>query len=149
MKLTTKGRSKDICDFRVGDTAEISWLVTDKEIAAFAELSGDHNPLHIDKSFANSVGFKDCVVHGYLLGSKLSALLGMHLPGKRCLIVEQKLAYPQPAYVGDTLNYRVNVININASMRVIELKVSVTKSNKDPDQRNTVARGKVICKILS
>lgn len=147
--MIAKAGNKDICDFKIGDTAEITWLVTDKEIADFAELSGDHNPLHIDKIFANSAGFKDCVVHGFLLGSKLSALLGMHLPGKRCLIVEQKLAYPEPAYVGDTLNYRVNVININVSIRVIELKVSVTKFNTDPNQRKTVARGKVICKILS
>ena len=148
-KLISEARDRDLNDLKIGDTAETSWTVTEQEISTFAKLSGDFNPLHVSKTFADTAGFNDCVAHGFLLGSKLSGLIGMQLPGKRCLLLEQSLAYPEPAYPGDTLNFKVTLKQINDSVRVIELKVKITKFDETTNREKIVARGTVICKILS
>ena len=61
-------------------------------------MSGDFNPIHIDKKTAQDKGFKDIVAHGFLLGAQISKFLGMTLPGKNCLILEQKVTFHNPIY---------------------------------------------------
>src|SRR5206468_12651807 len=65
----------------VGYTATIAWTAENAEIDAFAAVSGDYNPLHMDPAYATSLGFADRVSHGMLLGAKLSGFIGMVLPG--------------------------------------------------------------------
>jgi acyl dehydratase len=136
-------------DFAVGDTTQIVWHVTQEEIETFAALSGDNNPLHMDRTYARSSGFEDQVAHGLLIGAKISGVIGMQLPGKRCLLLEQKLAYPNPLYPGDRASVKVEVHTIHTELAVIELKVTVEKLSAAGAQRSKIARGKVTCKILS
>lgn len=140
---------RNIEDFRIGDRAKITWNVTKQDIASFANLSGDFNPLHTDIEYAISEGYRDCVAHGLLLSSKLSSLIGMKLPGRRCLLIDQTLAYPNPAYAGDRLNLSATITNLHLELRIVELKVSITKIEANAKTGNTVARGKMTCKILS
>lgn len=137
-----------IDDIAVGDSAELVWHVTHEEISAFAELSGDHNPLHIDAEYASSTGFDTQVAHGFLVGAKVSGLLGMQLPGRRCLLLDQSLAYPNPLYPGDEATIRVEIQSIHQDMAVLELKVSVVKNIGESGKSVKVARGQVTCKIL-
>jgi 3-hydroxybutyryl-CoA dehydratase len=136
-------------DFAVGDTAQIVWHVTEEEIKAFAALSGDRNPLHMDSNYARSSGFENQIAHGLLIGAKISGVIGMQLPGKRCLLLEQKLSYPNPLYPGDSATVKVEVQTIHTELAVIELKVTVEKLSVAGAQGSKVARGKVTCKILS
>lgn len=140
---------RDINHFKIGDSVEMFWIVTKQEIDNFADLSGDLNPLHTDADYARKVGYEDRVAHGLLLGSKLSGLIGMQLPGRRCLLVDQHLSYPNPAYAGDRVQLMAIVSTMHLEMKIIELKVSITKPGTDEHKKIQVARGKMICKILS
>lgn len=136
-------------NIKVGDTARTTWLVTSEQISAFATLSGDRNPLHMDADYARGAGFDGRIAHGLLIGAKLSGLLGMKLPGRRCLLLEQSLAYPNPVYAGDRILLEVQVRNIHAELGIVELKASGKKSGAGNERSlPRVVRGTVTCKIL-
>ena len=139
----------DITDIELGTVASLVWQVEAEEITAFAELSGDRNPLHVDGEYARSAGYQSEVAHGMLLGAKFSGLFGMKLPGKRCLLLEQTLAYPNPVYAGDQIALKVEVRDVHSELGIVELKVTAEKLSDFDDPGPQVARGKVICKILS
>ena len=70
----------DITAIDTGTVASLVWQVETEEITAFAALSGDWNPLHVDGEYARSAGYQSEVAHGMLLGAKFSGLFGMQLP---------------------------------------------------------------------
>ena len=140
---------KKLEDFAVGDTTQIVWHVTEGEIKTFAALSGDRNPLHMDSNYARSSGFETQIAHGFLIGAKISGVIGMQLPGKRCLLLEQKISYPNPLYPGDSASVKVEIQTIHIELAVIELRVTVEKLSTVGTQGSKIARGKVTCKILS
>jgi len=134
-------------DIQIGNKAEIKWTVKIKDISSFVRLSGDSNPLHTNKNFAIKKGFKDRVVHGLLLASKLSSILGTKLPGKNCLLIEEKLTFPNPVYPNEKILIRAQVNNINRILNVLTLKIKGEKKGKN--KTISVLRGTVICKLLS
>ncbi|NQV72971.1 SDR family oxidoreductase [bacterium] len=79
----------DTCDFVV--------TVTEEDVQAFAELSGDRNPLHVDVGYAQETEFRGPIAHGALLLSFASRVVGMYIPGRDCLILSMKARFPQPA----------------------------------------------------
>ena len=134
-------------DLSPGISADISWTAGVEEIEAFSELSGDRNPLHMDGDYAREQGFADRVVHGFLLGAKVSALIGMFLPGRRCLLVEESLNFPNPVYPGDEVTLSGEVVDTLADLALVSLKIRGEKKGEGESQ--SVVRGNVLCKILS
>lgn len=130
---------------QVGLSAELLWSVTDADIDAFAELSGDYNPLHVDAGFARAAGFPDRVVHGMLLGSKLSAFVGMIIPGRDCLLLETQLAWPNAVHPGDDVMVRGEITEKSEDQRVVRIKIKATKL--DSGRRLVVGRGWALCQI--
>lgn len=139
-------RERDIGDLSVGDRETLDWTVTEEEIDGFAALSGDRNPLHMDAIHARKSGFQDRVAHGYLLGAKVSQLIGMRLPGRRCLLLDQSLSFPNPMFPGDTVRVALEVADIHTELRVVSLKARATVRRDEKDV--TVGRGSVTCKLL-
>jgi acyl dehydratase len=131
----------------VGYTATIAWTAENAEIDAFAAVSGDYNPLHMDPAYATSLGFADRVSHGMLLGAKLSGFIGMVLPGRRCLLLEQTLAFPNAVLPGDRVTLTGEVAEIWPDQSMLRLKVRATKPGAG--KPIVVARGSVLCKTLS
>ena len=92
-------------DLFTGMTASFERTITEEDILAFARLSGDANPLHIDKAYASTTNHGKRIVHGAFLTSLASAMIGMHLPGKRTLLgsitshFSSPLAYPCTVHV--------------------------------------------------
>jgi acyl dehydratase len=130
-----------------GTSATFDWTVTEAEIDGFAALSGDINPLHVDADHARAEGFEDRVAHGFLLGAKVSALIGTRLPGKRCLLLEQRLAYPDPVYPGNEVTISAEIAERQEDLQLVTLNIRATRMQNGTAL--TVARGKVTCKILS
>jgi len=76
--------------------AKFSVAVSDEDRLAFAELSGDHNPLHVDAAYAAQTEFKRCVLHGAFSAGLISRMAGMHLPGTECLLHSMRLRFIKP-----------------------------------------------------
>jgi 3-hydroxybutyryl-CoA dehydratase len=128
----------------LGQRAALEWLVLRDDIDRFAALSGDRNPLHVDADFARARGFPDVVAHGYLLGSKVSALVGMLLPGRDCLILETTMAYPRAIHPGDVIRVGGEVDMLSPEQRVLRVRIRAHRIGVGPDV--LVGRGNVLCR---
>ena len=87
----------------VGQSVSFSKKISAADVAAFATLTGDHNPLHVDAAFAKASKFNRQISHGLLVQSSLSTLAGMHLPGKHSLILEVKSQFKKPVFIDETV----------------------------------------------
>ena len=90
-------------DIKVGDVFNFDDVVDEIKIKKFAEISGDYNPLHVDKNYAKKTKFKKTIVHGMLAASFFSTLVGMYCPGKRALYISQDIRFRQPISIGETV----------------------------------------------
>ena len=88
-------------DLSVGMDASYAKRITNEDILAFAELSGDVNPIHLSDEFAASTIFKKRIAHGFLTGSLFSTVLGTKLPGPGCVYLSQTMKFRGPVYIGD------------------------------------------------
>jgi len=108
--------------FNIGDSASISKTITDADIQAFAEVSGDHNPLHLDEAYAAKTRFGRRIAHGMLSASLISAVLANELPGVGSVYLSQTLKFVKPVFLGDTVTARVTVIAIRDDKPIITLE---------------------------
>lgn len=100
---------------KVGMTESYEQTITDTDIKAFADLSGDCNPVHISDEYAVKSGFKKRIAHGLLSASFFSALFGTKLPGNGCVYVSQSLNFRRPVYLGDTVKASIEILNIDTN----------------------------------
>ncbi len=107
--------------FFVGQSASCSKTITETDVVQYAGLSGDFNPIHIDKEYARQTRFKQRIAHGLLTSSLLSQLLGMHLPGKGSVYMEQTLRFTRPVFIGDTITATATIQEIIAEKNIIKL----------------------------
>jgi len=90
-------------DLKVGQEASLSNTVTEADINAFAEISGDRNPVHLDADYAATTIFKERIAHGMLSGAYISAVFGMRLPGPGAIYISQTMHFKAPVKIGDTV----------------------------------------------
>ena len=96
-------------DLKVGQSAERTKLMTESLVNAYAELTGDFSPVHIDEAAAAKTRFGTRIAHGMLSVSFLSAVIGMDLPGPGTIWVAQALRFKQAVKLGDSITWRVEV----------------------------------------
>ena len=99
-------------DLKVGQTAERSREMTAALVDAYAELTGDFSPVHVDEAAAARSRFGTRIAHGMLSAGFLSAVIGMDLPGPGTIWVAQALRFKQPVKLGDTITWRVEVLEL-------------------------------------
>jgi 3-hydroxybutyryl-CoA dehydratase len=104
-------------DLSVGQEASLSKTVSEADIVAFAEISGDKNPVHIDAQYAASTMFKERIAHGMLSAAYISAVFGMKLPGPGAIYISQTLNFKAPVKIGDTVVTTVKVIELIAEKK--------------------------------
>ena len=108
--MTTEGKS--VHELKVGDSAQISKVITEEMIKDFAKASGDFNPVHLDQAYAEKTFFKGRIAHGLLSVGFLSAILGNILPGYGTIYLSQEVKFLAPVRIGDTLIARVEVMEL-------------------------------------
>jgi acyl dehydratase len=128
---------------RPGDRASIEHVFTTEDVAAFARLSGDDNPIHLDTEAAVAAGFEREVVHGVLVTSLISRLLGTQLPGPGTILLGQELRYRRPVHPGDRLRATVEVTTVREDKPVIVLKTWVEGDEVVLDGEATVINRQV------
>ena len=109
-------------NLKVGDTASVTRKVTDDDIRKFAEVTGDHNPVHLDDDFAATTRFGQRIAHGIFGASLISALLGNELPGQGSIYLSQTLEFLAPIYPEDTVTARVTVTRIRDDKPIVTLE---------------------------
>ena len=103
---------------QVGDKGSFSKTITEKDVFAFAEASGDFNPLHIDEEYARRTVFGHRIAHGILTAGIISTVLGGEIPGLGTIFVELHIKFLKPVYFGDTVTATGTVTEIINPQRV-------------------------------
>jgi len=112
----------------VGQSATRSLTLTSRHVALYAELTGDHNPLHFDASFVKRTGkLNDLIVQGGLTTGLLHALVATDLPGPGTVFLSQHWKFTAPVYIGDTITAEAEVLSVHATKPVCQLRVRVTR----------------------
>lgn len=106
----------------VGVTATWTRTFTEADVEAFAEISGDRNPLHFDADFARRTRVGRLVVQGGLTTGLFNALVAMQLPGPGSLFLHQEWDYPAPVYIGDTVTATAEVVEARADKPMTRLR---------------------------
>jgi acyl dehydratase len=127
-------------DIEVGQAAERSLAITPEHVRAFAELTGDYNPLHFDEEFARATPFGGLIGQGGLTTGLLHALVAMDLPGPGSVFLSQDWKFTAPVPIGDTITARAEVLSVHESKPVTRLGVRVTRGDGE-----TVLEGEAWC----
>ena len=106
-------------EINVGDSAEITKYMTLDMIKAFAAISEDFNPVHIDADYASKSRYKRQIIHGLMASSLFSGLFGTQLPGEGCVYKSQNIRFKRPIYVGDEVTAKIEVVNVDVNKKVI------------------------------
>lgn len=110
----------------VGDGAEVSKTINEEDVRAFAELTGDRNPVHLDEEYAAATRFGRRIAHGMLGASLISTVLASELPGPGSVYLSQTLRFTAPVYLGDTVTARVTVKHVREDKPVVTLETVCT-----------------------
>lgn len=125
-------------DLEVGMTRSLQKVVSERMIALFAEISSDHNPVHLDEEYARKTIFGGRIAHGLLTGSLISAVIGEQLPGHGAIYLKQDLKFFGPVRPGDLVEARVTVTAIDMEKRRVTLDCACSVGGSD------VLRGEAI-----
>jgi len=109
-------------DLEIGMTRHLHKLITDRDIILFAEVSTDHNPVHLDDAYAQDTIFEGRIAHGMLTAGLISAVIGEQLPGHGTVYLGQSLKFMAPVRPGDTVTACVKVIAIDYAKRRVTLE---------------------------
>ena len=113
-----------------GQSASRAFAITDAAIAAFADVSTDHNPVHVDEAYALASPFKGRIAHGMLLGAYISATLASDLPGRGAIYVSQALNFKRAVRPGDEAEVTVTIADIDLKSGHVTLTTVVKVRNK-------------------
>src|ERR1044071_880742 len=108
--------------FNVGDSAEITKKIEQADIEAFADVTGDRNPVHVDEAFAQQTRFGRRIAHGMLTASLISSVLANKLPGEGSVYLGQTLQFVAPVFPGDEVTARVTVKKIREDKPILKLE---------------------------
>jgi len=128
--------------FYVGQTVTLSKTFTQEEVVSFSELSLDKNAAHLDEEFAKKTIFGKRIVHGFLSGSLISAIIGTQLPGNGAIYLHQDMDFRKPVYVGELITAQVKVVGIKLEKGILFLETKCFNPRNE-----VVIEGSAVVKI--
>ncbi len=108
--------------FLVGQKATFSKTISEQDVNTFAEISGDHNPLHLDAEYAKTTRFGARIAHGALTAGLISAAIGNDLPGVGSIYMSQLTRFVKPVYFDDTITATVEISAIRTDKGIVTLR---------------------------
>jgi acyl dehydratase len=114
---------------KIGDKATLSKAFSESEVEYFAKISLDDNPIHLNQEYAESTVFGQRIVHGILVASLLSGLMGGKFPGHGTVYLGQSLNFKAPVYIDEEIEASVEVVKIREDKPIITLKTLCVKSD--------------------
>jgi acyl dehydratase len=128
----------------VGQKATRSITLTADHVKTYAEMTGDHNPLHFDEAFAAQTKFGRPVVQGGLTTGLLHALVAMDMPGPGTVFLSQNWKFTAPVFIDDTITAEVEVLSIHETKPVTQLGIKINRQDGE-----TVLEGEAWCYTFS
>lgn len=116
-------------ELSIGQSASLTRTVTDNDVKAFALVTHDFNPAHLDAEYAEHSPFKGKIVHGMWSAGLISALLGTKFPGMGTIYLDQSLKFRRPVYVSDTLTAKLTVKAKDDAKKWVEFDCEVTNQD--------------------
>jgi 3-hydroxybutyryl-CoA dehydratase len=108
-------------NWAVGDSRSFVKTVTDEDVRLFAQVSGDHNPIHLDDAYAAQTRFQQRIAHGALLASYISNIIGNEIPGHGSIYLSSNLRFRAPTFIGDMVTTVATVLSIRTDKPVFTL----------------------------
>lgn len=127
-QVNSSGRTESLS---IGQSATFSKTISQADIEAFAALSGDRNPLHLDEGFAARHRFGRPIAQGTLVAGVISAALGTVLPGPGAIYLSQTLKFLKPVYPGDTVTATVEVTGYREAKGIVTLRTVCSNQSGD------------------
>jgi len=117
-------------EITIGQTANYSKRIEERDVLLFAAVSGDVNPVHLDAAFAATTQFGQRIAHGMLSGAVISAAIAMELPGPGTIYLGQSLRFSAPVMLGDTITVKLEVVDKKDKRGVVTLACKVYNQNE-------------------
>lgn len=130
-------------DIKIGDSFSTTREVTDEVIRKFADVSGDHNPIHLDDEFAAKTRFGRRIAHGMLSGAFISAVLGSEFRERKIVYLSQTMRFVAPTFLGDTITATGTVTGIRQEKGIVTLETVCTNQHGE-----VTVKGEAIVMIL-
>lgn len=128
---------------KLGDKAIATRKFTYLDVFAFAQISGDFNPIHLDAGFAKQTMFKKPIVHGFLYASMISNIIANDLPGPGSIYLKQVLNFKKPVFYDDVLTATVVIEEIKFKKSIYTLQTTILNSLED-----VILEGQAVIKLL-
>ena len=122
-------KSLKINGINIGDSAFVVKTIKNKDVLNFAKLVGDFNPIHVEEEAGKNSIFGRRVVHGALVSSLFSGVLGTELPGLGCVYLKQETKYTAPTFINDTVTATVTVTEIDREKGRVTLKTDAVNQH--------------------
>lgn len=117
-------------DLTIGMSASCQKLITEKDILDFANISGDHNPIHMNEHFAQNSMFGQRIAHGMISSSLFSGIFGTELPGEGALYISQNVKFKAPVYINDLVKAEVTITHLCTRTRKVTFNTKCTVGGK-------------------
>ena len=127
---------------KTGDSTTQVHRITESEVLAFAKISGDHNPIHVDEAFARTTPFGARIAHGMFVGSLLSAILAPRLPGPGSIYLSQTFKFLRPAFLGEEISITVTVLEVRPDKPIVRLETKVLNAKGE-----SILEGEAVAKV--
>lgn len=119
-------------ELEVGQTASLQKAFTEADVAAFAEISLDTNPIHLSEKYAKESVFGRRVVHGMLTAGLISAVVANRLPGPGSIYLGQDLRFTAPVFPGDTVTAQVEITELREDKKIVKLTTTCVNQHGQP-----------------
>ena len=141
MQMNKNGiKLNDFDSIKLNMSGNLERIIYEQDLINFAEVSGDTNPIHLNKQFAAKSIFGEQISHGLLVASFISAVFGTIFPGPGWIYISQNIEFKAPVFIGDKVVVTVNVAKILKLRKMVEFKTIVTVRDK------TVVNGLAVLK---
>lgn len=141
LQFMNKGGIMKYC---VGQKDTFIREITREKVQAFAEFSGDYNPIHLDEEYAKRSRFGKCIAHGMIAGAFISAIIGTEFPGKGTIYLKQDMKFLKPIYIGEEIKIMLELVEIQENNRA-EIITDVVNEN---GEKVITGRARVILPVV-
>ncbi len=128
--------------FQIGQKASLEKVFTDDDVRTFAKISLDANPVHLNDEYAKNTIFKGRIVHGFLSGSLISAIIGTILPGEGTIYLNQTMNFRKPVRIGEKIKATVEIVGIKEEKNILTLNTYCENDNGE-----IVIEGSAVVKV--